>query len=198
MADIARETIDAGPPLLAEACRARLREGELTEPVRRWLSGEGQSAVEEYLARAAAGPVLEALGPAAGAACRGQTSARGCPRCGGRPQLSYVPESGESLVTAPRRLLCCRCGESWVHARMSCPGCGEQSTAKLPIYADGDRFPHLRADACERCRRYLLAIDLRKDPLAVPVVDELAALPLDLYVQELGFAKISPNLLGIG
>jgi hypothetical protein len=47
-------------------------------------------------------------------------------------------------------------------------GCGEQSTAKLPIFADAERFPHLRADACETCRRYLITVDLRKDPEAVP------------------------------
>ncbi len=29
-------------------------------------------------------------------------------------------------------------------------------------------------------------------------MDELAALPLDLYVQERGFAKIVPNLMAIG
>ena len=81
---------------------------------------------------------------------------------------------------------------------MTCAVCGEQSTSKLPIFADAERFPHLRADACETCRRYLITIDLRKDPNAVPVVDELVALPLDLYVKERGFTKIVPNLMAIG
>jgi formate dehydrogenase maturation protein FdhE len=40
-------------------------------------------------------------------------------------------------------------------------------------------------------------VDGRKDPGAVPVVDELAALPLDLYARERGFTKIAPNLMGI-
>jgi len=40
-------------------------------------------------------------------------------------------------------------------------------------------------------------VDGRKDPAAVPVVDELVALPLDLHMRELGFAKIVPNLMGI-
>jgi formate dehydrogenase maturation protein FdhE len=81
---------------------------------------------------------------------------------------------------------------------MTCVGCGEEATAKLPIFADGDRLPHLRADACETCRRYLITVDLRRDPEAVPVVDELVALPLDLYAQERGFAKITPNVMAIG
>lgn len=198
MADVVENTVVAGPPALAAAARDRLAEGGLEAPVARWLGGEQQSPVDEYLARAAAVPVLEALGPAAGRACRRSQGAGGCPRCGGRPQLSYLADSGEPLVTAPRALLCCRCGASFIHERMMCPACGERSSARLPIYADDERFPHVRVDACATCRRYLLTLDLRRDPEAVPIVDELAALPLDLYAQERGFAKIVPNLLGIG
>ena len=95
-------------------------------------------------------------------------------------------------------LECCRCGESWIHQRMTCAACGELSAGKLPIFTDPDRFPHLRADACETCRRYMITVDLRKEPAGVPVVDELVALPLDLYAQERGFAKIVPNLMAIG
>jgi formate dehydrogenase maturation protein FdhE len=51
-------------------------------------------------------------------------------------------------------------------------------------------------DACQSCHRYLLTFDLRHDKGAVPVVDELACLPLDLYAGDRGFAKITPNLLG--
>ncbi|HKD00657.1 MAG TPA: formate dehydrogenase accessory protein FdhE [Methylomirabilota bacterium] len=195
---IADATVKAGPAALAAAVRQRLRDGEPAGFVARWLAGERQEPVAEYLARAAAAPVLEALGPAAGRACSGRTAEGGCPRCGGLPQLSYLAESPEALVSAPRLLLCCRCGDSWVHQRMTCVGCGEQATAKLPIFADAERFPHLRADACETCRRYLITIDLRREPHAVPVVDELSALPLDLYAKERGFSKIVPNLMAIG
>jgi len=109
-----------------------------------------------------------------------------------------LTDAGETLVSGLRMLACCRCGESWIHQRMTCPGCGEQTTGKLPIFADAERFPHLRADGCETCKQYLITIDLRKEPQAVPVVDELVALPLDLYVKERGFTKIVPNLMAIG
>jgi FdhE protein len=81
---------------------------------------------------------------------------------------------------------------------MTCPACGEASTNKLVVYADTERFPQLRVDGCESCHRYLVTVDLRKDAEAVPVVDELAALPLELYAQERGLTKIVPNLMGIG
>jgi FdhE protein len=195
--DVARATIDAGPPLLAAAVEARLRDGDLARPVAAWLAGESREPVDRYLARAASAPVLEALGPAAGLACSGGRDG-GCPCCGGMPQVSYLTDAGEALVSGPRLLLCCRCGGSWIHQRMTCAGCGEQSTARLPIFADPERFPHLRADACEVCRRYVITVDLRKDPEAVPIVDELAALPLDLELRERGFTKIVPNLMAIG
>ena len=198
LAEIAEATQAAGPRALAAAVGERLREAQPAQLISRWLAGERQAPVDEYLARAAAAPVLEALGPAAGAACSGRPGERGCPRCGGRPQLSYLTDAGETLVSGPRMLLCYRCGENWMHQRMTCAGCGEESTTKLPIFADGDRFPHLRADACETCRRYLITVDLRKDAEAVPVVDELVALPLDLYVKERGYTKIVPNLMAIG
>ncbi len=196
--NVVEATTLAGPPALAAAVRDRMSQSKPAGFVTRWLAGERQAPVDEYLARAAAAPVLEALGSAAGAACSRRPEDRGCPRCGGLPQLSYLTDAGETLVSGPRMLLCCRCGESWVHQRMTCAGCAEESTNKLPIFADGDRFPHLRADACETCRRYLITIDLRREPHAVPVVDELIALPLDLYVKERGFTKIVPNLMAIG
>jgi FdhE protein len=198
MRDVVEATLSAGPRALAAAVQDRLRDAKPVELVDRWLAGEPQHAVDEYLARAASAPVLEALGAAAGEACPGERAEGTCPRCGGLPQLSYLTDAGETLVSGPRMLACCRCGESWIHQRMTCPGCGEQTTGKLPIFADAERFPHLRADGCETCKRYLITIDLRKEPQAVPVVDELVALPLDLYVKERGFTKIVPNLMAIG
>ena len=198
MRNVAEATINAGPPALAAVVQDRLRDGCPAELVSRWLAGERQDAVDEYLARGASAPVLEALGPAAAQAWPGERAERACPRCGGLPQLSYLTDAGETLVSGPRLLLCCRCGESWAHQRMTCAGCGEESTSKLPIFADAERFPHLRADACETCKQYLITIDLRKEPQAVPVVDELVALPLDFYVKERGFTKIVPNLMAIG
>ena len=198
MSGIIDATLKAGPAAHGAAARERVRDGDPAGFVAKWLAGEAQAPVDQYLGRAAAAPVLEALGAAAGEACSGGPAERGCPRCGGLPQLSYLADAGETLVSGPRMLLCCRCGESWVHQRMTCPGCGEQATSKLPIFADAERFPHLRADACESCRTYVITIDLRKEAGAVPVVDELVALPLDLYVQARGFAKVVPNLMAIG
>jgi len=57
-------------------------------------------------------------------------------------------------------------------------------------------FPHIRIDACATCERYVIDVDLSRDSRAVPEVDELAAVPLDLYAAEHGLSKITPNLMG--
>ena len=191
-------TLRAGPNRLRSEALARFHDVDLHGLVSRWLARADLSPTDRYLARAATAPVLEALPEIRREACgaQGETDPRRCPTCGGEPQLSYFGISGEALVAAPRYLLCSRCSESWVYPRMVCAACGSEDTAKLPIFADRDQFPNVRADACETCRQYLMTIDLPKHPAAVPVVDELAALPLDLFVRERGFTKITPNLMG--
>ena len=190
-------TVAAGPAALGQAAVGRFHSADLDDLVGRWLRGAEQSAVDRYLARSACAPVLEALDPDALAVlCHGPRDARHCPRCGGPPQVAFFALSGEDLVTGPRHLVCARCAADWVHPRMVCAGCGEETTARLPVYSEAEQFPHLRIDACETCRRYLLAVDLRRDAAAVPLVDELAALPLDLYARERGLTKIAPNQMG--
>ncbi len=55
---------------------------------------------------------------------------------------------------------------------------------------------HVRVDVCDTCHTYLKSIDLTKTGLAVPVVDELASIPLDLWAREHGYEKLQINLLG--
>ncbi len=52
-----------GPPALAEAALGRWRQAGGAELVSAWLRDAEQDPVSRYLARAAASPVLEALGP---------------------------------------------------------------------------------------------------------------------------------------
>lgn len=220
-------SLAAGPEKLRVALVRHLEAGDPLEDVTAWIHGNDQGMVERYLARASVGPVLEALGSDAAASCVGVRheigAQRHCPSCGGPPQLSYFALAAEDLAAGGRFLVCARCAESWGYARMTCPGCGEDASSRLPIFseegtASGERgsivrglqgrlgddraaeraavFPHVRIEACDTCRRYLLNIDLASDRAAVPLVDELAALPLDLYAQERGFTKITPNLMG--
>jgi hypothetical protein len=210
---VAEATVAAGPALLRDAVPSRLAEGAADDALAGWLAGADLDPVDRYLARASLGPVLEALGDRAGAVCvSAADGAAVCPCCGGSPQLSCVASSGESLVTGPRSLLCARCATSWSHTRSTCPACGEGDEGRLVVYTErwsgpvsangnGDGatppvFPHLRIAGCTTCHRYLIEVDMEQDARAVPEVDELAAIPLDLYAADQGLTKVTPNLMG--
>ena len=202
---VVEATLAAGPPVLAQALRDRP-----DPPLAGWLTGAPLDPVDRFLARASLTPVLEALGERAGDACVPGVGGELCPCCGGPPQLSYLAASDDSLVSGPRSLLCARCGTSWACSRSVCPACGEDRQARLSVYAEqwhgpvsGRRddngrpvFGHLRVAACSTCSRYLIEVDMARDKLAVPEVDELAALPLDLYATDQGLTKVTPNLMG--
>ena len=213
-------SLSLGPDRLRSELMHRLEVEHPRQMVEQWIAGAEQPMVDRYLARASLGPVLEALDEEARGVCRGPCDERHCPHCGGPPQVSFFAPAQEDLASGPRLLLCARCGATWSYARMTCAGCGENSSPKLQIFselgtASGERgsmvrglpvgptpasqptvFPHLRIEACESCGRYTLNVDLMTDPQAVPVVDELAAIPLDLYARERGFSKITTNLMG--
>lgn len=219
---VVETSLEHGPTAMQAAIVEHFHEADFEVLVEAWLRGEETSPIERFLARASAEPVLEALGAAAAGAFEVPRDARHCPRCGGLPQLSTFAPSPEDLVTAHRYLLCSRCSTQWPYARLTCASCGETETTKLVVYgevgasqaeragttvrgiathftpATADvRFPHLRVDGCTTCSRYLLTVDLERDGRAVPLVDEIAAIPLDLYAKERGFIKIVPNLMGM-
>jgi formate dehydrogenase accessory protein FdhE len=116
-----------------------------------------------------------------------------CPLCGGRPQAGVLRQEGDG---GKRSLICSLCSNEWDFRRMLCPSCGEENAEKLAIYT-ADQFDHIRIEACDSCHHYIKTIDLTKNGNAVPVVDELAAIPLSLWAKENGYSKLQANLLGI-
>ena len=195
-------TVEAGPRALRDGVIALYASANLEEMIQSWLDQQPLNPFETYLARASASPLLEVVTrhpdppPRGGREFETEGSRTRCPNCGGLPQLSYFAVSGEALVSGPRYLVCSRCATNWVFSRMMCASCGESNGTKLPIYQEHDQFPHARVDGCQTCRKYLLTFDLRRDTRAVPVVDEIAALPLDLYARDQGLSKITLNLMG--
>jgi FdhE protein len=189
----------SGPAYLVQAVAQRFAVADFEEIIAAWLRDDDLSVVDRYLARAAAEPLLHALGADAAHACKGTFDDLHCPLCGGWPQVSCFAASPEDLVTAHRYLECSRCAATWPFARMTCAFCGETETAKLRVFAETaqpPRFPHVRIDGCSTCSRYLVNVDLERERAAVPVVDEIAAIPLDLYAKERGLCKIAPNAMG--
>lgn len=117
-----------------------------------------------------------------------------CPLCGRLPLLGLLEDEPETK--GGRHLLCGLCATAWRFPRATCPACGEMEAKQLR-YHETDEWPHLRVEECTSCRTYLKAVDLRTDGLAVPAVDELAAVELDLWAEEQGLGKLQRNLLGL-
>jgi len=117
---------------------------------------------------------------------------RACPLCGARPLSGVLRVEGDS---GKRFLLCSFCSQEWEFRRIHCPTCGEQAEGKLPVYV-AEQLPHIRVEACDTCKFYLTTVDLTKDGHAVPLVDDLAAIPLTLWAHEKGYSRLQPNLLG--
>jgi len=116
-----------------------------------------------------------------------------CPQCASKPVAAILRGEGDG---AKRSLLCSLCATEWPFRRLLCPNCAEEHKDRLPVYS-AEGIDHVRVEACDTCHTYLKSIDLTKDGFAVPEVDELATVTLDVWADENGYAKLEPNLLGM-
>jgi Protein involved in formate dehydrogenase formation len=116
-----------------------------------------------------------------------------CPSCGSKPVVGVLRGEGEG---AKRSLICSLCALEWPYRRVICVNCGEEDKEKLPVYLAA-QIEHVRVEACDSCRTYLKSVDLTKDGFAVPEVDEIATVTLNLWADEHDYAKVETNLLGM-
>jgi FdhE protein len=174
-------------PADATAIDALLREGWHTQDM-------------PFLARIVLQPYAEAL---AGVSLPVRTERRlqapperaACPFCGGAPQLAILQTDADASGGG-RALVCATCSTTWAVGRIRCAHCGEDNEGRLGYFHTTD-FDHLRVDACDTCRHYLKTVDLTRLGLAVPLVDEVASGALDIWAQERGYTKVTPNLIGL-
>ena len=188
-----------GPTKLVEAGRSLRGRGrehwrEFFDACVRGSTGNGHNGadVAQFFARACLQPYAEYLAEHSGVQLAGY-SGQLCPLCDGKPQLGVLRPEGHG---ARRSLLCSFCLLEWEFRRVVCPTCGEEEFEKLPRYS-AESFPHMKVEACDTCKTYIKTVDLSTNGLAVPLVDEIAAAPLDLWARERGYSKIEPNLMGL-
>jgi FdhE protein len=184
-----------GPPAISEQARKMADNGASFDDIlEAWNSSDhGQDAAAQtaFFVRALLQPLAERLAtrnsiPAgAGESC--------CPFCGEKPQAGVLRGEGDG---GKRSLVCSLCSSEWEFRRLVCPSCGEERNDRLPVYSAAE-FAYVRVEACETCHSYIKSIDLTKNGLAVPCVDEIASVSLDLWAEENGYRKIERNLLGL-
>lgn len=177
--DAARELRQAGEP--------RWRELLLD-----YIGGKAdREEIQGFFARACVEPYAEHL--ASQIEARSSQTTASCPACAGKPMLAVLRPEGDG---AKRSLVCSFCLTEWEFRRLLCPSCGEDKELNLPVFTS-EGLPYIRVESCDICRHYILAVDLTKNGLAVPLVDQIAAAPLDLWAAEKGYTKLATHLLGL-
>jgi FdhE protein len=120
-------------------------------------------------------------------------------RLGECPACTHLPQAGALKPLSHGQelwLVCSLCFHEWVYPRGRCIACG-QTEARSIAYHSAEALPHIQVMSCDGCRQYIHLIDVQKEPSALADIDEVAALPLDVWAVERGYAKLQPNLVGI-
>lgn len=112
-----------------------------------------------------------------------------CPFCLQRPATGVLRDAGQGTR---RALVCGLCFSEWAFERIVCPSCGERRFDALPVYT-AEQVAGARVDGCDSCGVYLKTIDASKDGTAIPEVDDLATLTLDLWAREHGYRRLRPT-----
>jgi hypothetical protein len=107
-----------------------------------------------------------------------------CALCGAPPDFAVITPAAE------RHLICSRCTLRWKFEPLTCPFCLNSDRAQITSFAahlgDGD----YRVYACDVCHRFLKAFDARRATRPVmPVVDNVATLPLDAAAIQRGYTS---------
>jgi FdhE protein len=112
---------------------------------------------------------------------------RDCPVCGSLAELTLLDEEA-----GKKSGLCSFCGYRWRIERLFCLFCGNQEQDSLHyLFAEED--DSCRIDLCEKCRRYIKTVDLRKTAGRDPMIEDLATLHLDLLAFQRGFERTAPS-----
>ena len=193
LGEVLRFAANDGPPGLAALARDRIDEEWPKARARLQTWWHGQAGGEDYLCRALLRPYVEVLSRLGLAPERPRRPGH-CPFCGGAPWIASR-RSDPGADGAARRLGCALCGGEWPLGRILCSACDEGDPAKLPSF-QSPSYPAARIEACETCRRYVKSIDLTVDGRAIPEVDDLVSLSMDLWAAREGFTRIEPGLAG--
>lgn len=116
-----------------------------------------------------------------------------CPWCGSPPTVAVLREEGHG---ARRLLVCGWCDQEWPARRIRCLACDESRFDALPVFS-AEALAAVRVDLCETCGVYIKTMDMTRDGSALPLVDDLATLPLDLWARDHGYRRLRANALRI-
>ncbi len=117
-----------------------------------------------------------------------------CPVCGFRAVVSYISDTEE--VQGGRFLVCQVCNSEWLYNRTTCVKCGNNDDDRIHHFFD-QSIPYIQLQACESCGTYIKIVDMRMDGLAVPLLEDIASVALDLWAKEHLYEKYEKNIFGL-
>ena len=104
-----------------------------------------------------------------------------CPVCGNMP--GFAAFEGEGI----KYIFCGFCWLKWRIQRLFCAFCGNDAHQSLG-YFYSEEEPEYRVDTCDRCKRFIKAVDARKlDRPLYPPLEQICTLHLDIKAEEAGF-----------
>lgn len=112
-----------------------------------------------------------------------------CPICGSEPAIAKLRRDDGKRI-----LQCWLCETQWAFARIKCPFCNIEDTAKLRYFFVEENSPY-RVYACDNCRRYIKTIDERKFEEGKNIfleIEDIASLYLNVLIEKEGFAGVWP------
>lgn len=113
-----------------------------------------------------------------------------CPVCRAQPAISWIEDNGR------RQVFCSYCGTTGYGDRIGCPVCRAVDASKQNVLVF-EREEGFKINTCDLCRSYVKTVDAGMILRLTPDLADLASLPLDIVVQEKGYARRSPNPVGI-
>ncbi len=117
-----------------------------------------------------------------------------CPVCGSAPMTSSVVSWPGAHST--RFCACSLCGTMWHVVRIKCVLCG--STEGIDYHLIEGRPDTIKAEACDKCGRYVKVLYQVKDRALDPLSDDVASLDLDVLLAGEGWKRGGQNLFLLG
>ena len=114
-----------------------------------------------------------------------------CPVCGSLPYIAELREK-----QGFRYLHCNFCHTAYRFKRMACPYCAVEKSDSFEYFHTRE-IPGFRVDLCTSCNMYIKTMDFREmDKKALPPLDDLESLPLDIKAKEEGYIRPTLSVWG--
>ena len=163
--------------------------------------GTGPNTTLLYISETVFAPVLRAMVDGLGEPLSKLGWDEGyCPVCGSTPSISHLSPKEvtdlDQLVGGggKKYLHCSLCGHDWRYRRNACAACGnDENESREIFYVDDARYE--RIEACHKCGKYCLSIDMREVETQ-PNLDavQIGLIHLDLIARQKNLTPISPTL----